>query len=449
MRFRFRDYLYPSMVLKYHHLMQNAPLWSHDHLEGWVRTRRKAILLHAYHRVPYYQRLLDRCGISPEQGDRTEVWRSIPTLDKETIRNNPNALIADGQPPSGSVWSSTSGSTGMKLQVLLDGNVNAAAFSLFWRAWSTGRYWRLGQRHAVMKGFYDPRGWCYRRAIRALELSCFRMNLEDVEAFRNQIESYKPRFIRGYPSALYLFCRLLRQRRVSLHIPMVISGSETLYDFQRLEIESFLGARIYNHYTHWERAASIMECDLGQLHAQEDFGHHEILDSEGQPVPPGVPGEITVTGLHNLAMPLIRYRTGDIGVWSANECSCGQSFPVVETIEGRESDYIISSDGTAIPVTSVLAIAKNLNHLVYMQIIQEVLGRLEIRIVKADGYRHPGDTQDILNRLRQRLGEQVKCEIRFCTVEQLEHTPAGKIRRCFNRIPKQYRLSCQTPEIHA
>jgi phenylacetate-CoA ligase len=332
------------------------------------------------------------------------------------------------------MWVTTSGSTGMQLRILLDHNINAAAFALFWRAWGSGGYYRLGQRHAVMKGLYYEAGWKYNRAIRALELSSARVGPDTVRLFRDLMMKHRPRFLRGYPSAMYLFSRLLREHKLDLHVPMVISGSETLYDFQRREIEEVLGTRIYNHYTHWERCASVLECDAGRMHAQLDYGYHEILGEDGQPVPPGVSGVVTVTTMHNLAMPLIRYRTGDIASWSKEPCTCGQPFPVINRIEGRQTDYLVSADGRLISGTFAAAALWPLPHLLYSQIIQRELGKVEVRIVKGAGYREPENTRGVLEALRARLGEDIEIELRFCQLEDLERNPVGKIRQCFNRL---------------
>ena len=256
---------------------------------------------------------------------------------KDILREHAGNLTATSQFSRGAVWAGTSGSTASPLRFLLDRRVNAAAFALFWRAWSSGGNWRLGQRQAALKGLNHPDGWRYHRVIQTLEMSSGRLAPETARLYRDLLERYRPRFLRGYPSSMYLFCRLLRDAGLKAHVPMVISRSEMLHDFQRAMIESVLRTRVYNHYTHWERAASILECDAGRMHAQEDYTHHEILDRDGEPVPPGVPGEITATGLYNLAMPLVRYRTGDIARWTTERCPCGQTFPAVERIEGRRT----------------------------------------------------------------------------------------------------------------
>jgi phenylacetate-CoA ligase len=432
--FRFKDYSYPFGVLKYHRLFKKAPYWSREELEAWSRASRVAIVTHAYENVPYYRRLFDAHGIRPSEVGRPEVWERIPLLDKEIVRANTDDLISRTADPKRMMWVTTSGSTGMQLRILLDEHINAAAFALFWRAWGSGGYYHLGQRHAIMKGVFYEAGWRYNRAIRALELSTARVGPQTVELFRNLILKYRPRFMRGYPSAMYLFSRLLRERGLDLHIPMIITGSETLYDFQRREIESVLGARVYNHYTHWERCASVLECDEGRMHAQLDYGYHEILGEDGQAAPPDVNGVVTVTTMHNLAMPLIRYRTGDIASWSSGSCGCGQAFPIINKIEGRQTDYLVSAEGDLISGTFAAAALWTLPNLMYSQIVQKELGKIEVRIVKGEGYREPQSTEAVISAVRARVGPGLQIDLRFCGLEDLERNPVGKIRQCFNRL---------------
>jgi phenylacetate-CoA ligase len=434
--FRVRDYFLPLKILGYRRLMGQAPLWPADRLEAWGLERRRRIVEHVFGTVPHYRDSFSRLGIDPTTVDRPEVWQRIPRISKEDIRDHSERFVSSRAERYGGFWATTSGSTGMPMKILLDRNVSAAAFALFWRAWGSGGYWRLGQRQAAMKGSTHERGWRYNRKIQTLELSSSHLSEETAKSFRDLIDRYRPRFMRGYPSALYLFCRLLREQDLELHVPMIISGSETLHDFQREEIERTLGARLYNHYTHWERAASVLECDQGRLHAQEDFAYHEILDAEGSPVPEGVPGEITVTAYHNFAMPLIRYRTGDVASWSEKRCGCGQVFPVVEKILGREADYVVKPDGSAVAGTYASSSFKHFPNVLYAQIAQSEPGAIELRLVPTAEYRDPEDGHEIVSHLREPLGNDIKIEVRLCGMEDLERNPVGKIRACFNRIPR-------------
>ncbi len=437
MKFRFSDYSSPFSVLEFRRLMREAPYWTADRLKSWSRARRIEAVRHAYETVPHYRDAYDQAGVRPELiGDDAE-WLALPTITKADIVGEGERLISRLADRS-AVWASTSGSTGMPMRMLLDRSVNAAAFALFWRAWTSGGYWRLGQKHAVMKGPTFDGVFRHNWKLRTLEIVSARVSSNTALAIREALMRYGPRFMRGYPSSMYLFCKLLREHGVELHLPMIVTGSEMLHDYQRAEFEDFLGARVFNHWTHWERSGSILECERGRLHAQEDYGHHEILDAAGRPVGPGIEGELTVTGLHNRSMPIVRYRTGDIAVWSADQCACGQSFPIIDRIVGRETDFLYRSDGLIIPSSGVTSLMKAWSGIRYAQLIQDMPGEIEVRVVK--GREWSDSTGDQIVRDVNRLMDgRMEISMRFCEVEELERSPIGKLRQCFNRIPAEQR----------
>jgi phenylacetate-CoA ligase len=432
MKFRLRDYMQPIGVMRYQHLMAKAPFWPGPKLADWIRVRRRELAVHAARTVPHYAESLAAAGVQPERLDDDAEWLRVPTIDKSVVVADPTRFVPSAV-PRGSVWASTSGSTGMPMKILLEPNINAAAFALFWRAWSTGGYWKLGQRHAVMKGPLSDGLLSHNRRMRAIETVAARINPSTVRQVRDTLAAYKPRFMRGYPSSMYLFARLLEEHGLDLHIPLVVSGSETLYDYHRATIESVLKARVINHYTHWERSASILECEHGSMHAQEDFGHHELLDRDGRPVPSGVEGEITVTGLHNRAMPFIRYRTGDIGVWADKACTCGRTFPVIERILGREVDFLVRKDGAVLAGMAVTRFMRMLTDVRYVQIVQYVAGAVTVKVVRAANYSEI-TTKRIVRELRLMFDEQMDVEVEFCEIDGLERSPVGKIRQYISRI---------------
>ncbi len=435
--FKYRNYFFPVKALRFHRLMRAAPRWTPERLDAWRSEQKRKVIAHAVATVPFYKDLLSRTGIDLANVDQPENWARLPTVRKEDIRNNADQFVSSSVKPASRFWANTSGSTGMPFKILLDENVNAAAFNLFLRAWTTGGHWKLGQRQAALKGATHESGWRYNRAIRTLELAASHVSAENLDVFYEALRRYEPRLLRGYPSAIFMLCRLLNERNLSLRIPMIVTVAETLHQFQREEIEKTLGARVYNHYTHWERAVSIFECEHGSLHAQEDYAHHEIVDDDGFPVPEGVLGEIVGTGLHNRAMPLIRYRTGDIGVWSRKECECGQVFPVVEKVLGRESDFLVRPDGSLVAATYASSDVKFYRNVVYVQLIQDTPGKVEIRIVPTSEFSEPDDLRLIVDNLRKRLGEEMTFEVRKCRIEDLERSPVGKVRACFARAAQR------------
>jgi len=79
----------------------------------------------------------------------------------------------------------------------------------------------------------------------------------------------------------------------------------------------------------------------GRLHVWEDAFILEVLDSRGEQCGPGEKGELVLTTLCKEAMPLIRYRTGDITMLMDGECECGRTARKITKFYGRADDMLI------------------------------------------------------------------------------------------------------------
>ena len=86
------------------------------------------------------------------------------------------------------------------------------------------------------------------------------------------------------------------------------------------------------------------ECvEVGQgAHVQEDHFLVEVIDPQsGQPVGPGVEGELVFTTLTKEALPMLRYRTGDVSSIDPSRCECGRTTARMARIRGRIDDMLI------------------------------------------------------------------------------------------------------------
>jgi phenylacetate-CoA ligase len=78
------------------------------------------------------------------------------------------------------------------------------------------------------------------------------------------------------------------------------------------------------------------------LHVQEDHFLVEVIDpTDASTVPPGQEGELVFTTLTKEALPLIRYRTGDLGTLMAEPCRCGRTTARIAGLRGRQDDMLI------------------------------------------------------------------------------------------------------------
>jgi phenylacetate-CoA ligase len=125
-----------------------------------------------------------------------------------------------------------------------------------------------------------------------------------------------------------------------------IFGAEPWTEELRLRLEDVLGIRALDIYGLSEIIGPgvASECIVAAdgLHVNEDHFLVEALDPvTGLPVPDGQPGELTFTTLTKQALPLLRYRTGDIASLRRGTCPCGRTLVKMSKITGRKDDMLV------------------------------------------------------------------------------------------------------------
>jgi phenylacetate-CoA ligase len=132
----------------------------------------------------------------------------------------------------------------------------------------------------------------------------------------------------------------------SLHLKIGIFGAEPWTEEMRAEIDHRLGLTALNIYGLSEIvgpgvSAECIEARDGS-HLQEDHFLAEIVDPEsGEQLPPGRQGELVLTTLTKEALPMLRYRTGDITALNLEPCTCGRTLARMARIRGRHDDMLI------------------------------------------------------------------------------------------------------------
>ncbi len=132
----------------------------------------------------------------------------------------------------------------------------------------------------------------------------------------------------------------------SLRLAIGIFGAEPWTEELRSAIERRLHIVALNIYGLSEIVGPGVsaECVEGRngSHVNEDHFYPEVIDPvSGQPLSPGEPGELVFTTLSKEAMPLIRYRTGDMSALDIAPCPCGRTTSRMARIRGRYDDMLI------------------------------------------------------------------------------------------------------------
>jgi phenylacetate-coenzyme A ligase PaaK-like adenylate-forming protein len=125
-----------------------------------------------------------------------------------------------------------------------------------------------------------------------------------------------------------------------------IFGAEPWTEEMRVRLEQLLGIRALDIYGLSEVIGPgvASECIVAAdgLHVNEDQFYVEALDSiTGSPVPDGTPGELTFTTMTKQALPLLRYRTGDIASLRRGTCACGRTLVKMSKVTGRKDDMLV------------------------------------------------------------------------------------------------------------
>lgn len=133
-----------------------------------------------------------------------------------------------------------------------------------------------------------------------------------------------------------------RGLRDQIHLKKGVFGSERWSKKMREYIRNELGVELYDIYglTEIYGPGIGITCEKEQgIHYWDDYVYIEIINPEtGDPVPDGETGEIVITTLVKEGAPLLRFRTHDLSRIIPEKCSCGRSYPRLDTIGGRSDD---------------------------------------------------------------------------------------------------------------
>jgi len=233
-------------------------------------------------------------------------------------------------------------------------------------------------------------------------------------------------------------------KETGLSLKVGVFGAEPWTQQMRERIDDLLGIRSLDIYGLSEVIGPgvASECVVAAdgLHVNEDHFLVETLDSvTGEPVGDGTAGELVFTTLTKEAMPMLRYRTGDIAALRHGTCECGRTLVKMSKVTGRKDDMLVIRGVNVYPseLERVL-LAEPLVAPDYLLVIDEREGRrdliacCEFRTHGSDGSAHSEElARDVLeNRLREALGLRVAVAIvAQGSVPRTEVGKAVRVRR--------------------
>jgi len=410
---------------------------SKERLSKFQNKKLSILIDHAYKNVPYYRKLFNQRALRPNDIKKVDDLRKLPILTKEAVKNNFRELTAINRGIFFPVISNTSGSTGIPLKFLLDRGNLLFETAIIARHWNWMRY-SPNERQAILRGriltskeFFEIDGNC-------LRLSSFHLSPSTLDVYVDKLAEFNPALLRGYPSSLDFFARLLIENGIcSIRPKAVQTSSETLFPKMRERIERAFGCKVFDFYGNGEHVSCVSECPAGGLHVNVEYGVIEFLTQEGKDARPGQIARMVCTGLNNFSMPLIRYDIGDTAVVLSSGCSCGRNLPTIEALEGRIDDFILTESGRMIPASGMTLAFEFSENIKKCQLVQPTRDELVINIVKSENY-GDNDHMFMLDEVKKRVGSGIKLTTKF--VEDIPRTESGKQRFMISGLSEIHNL---------
>jgi phenylacetate-CoA ligase len=209
----------------------------------------------------------------------------------------------------------------------------------------------------------------------------------------------------------------------SLRLELGLFGGEPWTDGLRGEIERALpGLLALNFYGLSEMcgpgvAAECLEVRDG-LHVHEDHFLVEVVDPDsGATLPEGKEGELVFTTLVKEAMPMLRYRTGDIGSLTCEPCECGRTTARIRGLRGRRDDMVIVRGVNVYPSNVEHALLSLASAAPHYQLVVERSGPMDELTVQCEPATGTVDSAELRTAAERVLHEQLGIRVR---VEVLE-----------------------------
>lgn len=400
-------------------------------IEAESINRLKAFLDHARKRSSWYKEII------PPAPYTVSKLKSIPVLEKSDIIINLDKIKTLNEKDG--LVSLTGGTTGASMKVIYTNEGMQERFAVLDHFRAKHGY-KLGKKTAWFSGknlISDKdidKGICshYDFINKIRFYSTFHINKKNFNVYWESLNKFKPEFIVGFPSSVYEICELADSQGLKLNhkVKIFFPTAETVLPQHREVIGRVLGCKLVDQYASSEGAPFILECESGNLHIHPLTGIFEVVDENLQPTREG---QLLVTSFTTKGTPLVRYRIGDSIKLSSEDktCTCGSIFPLVDEIQGRTTDYLVSPTHGNVNLGNLSNSTKDVSGIIKFQAIQDSINTITVRVVANKSF-NITEQKKFKSALQERFGPKVHLILDI--VEDIPNEKSGKFRIIKNNL---------------
>lgn len=400
-----------------------------EQMQLYQRRLQERLVRHARAQVPFYETRLNPL-FGPKDTIRWDAWTDIEPFSRSQAQEASEALFARNSPPQAGTYrlETTSGSTGMPLNIRSSGLMGLMSDSINQRIFNwhginpdnsvcfilddtnkfpfpdgeLGEYWNLinpkAAAHSLSVGY-------------------------TVEQQADWVHRKKPDILCTYPkNGAAIIEEIQRQdQKISFHT-MIVHG-EILEEDTR-QIARNVGVRIIDRFGSEETGPLSASCSFGAWHHQfSEVALMETLPIDGQKTDSPKRGILVATPFYNYAMPMIRYKNGDLVEISDTPCPCGRTLPRIDRVLGRERNMFTFSDGNRVRPDMSRNDYEPFLSAKQFQVIQHTFTDIEVRYV-ADNKEKRVDLQGFTQLMRKTLHHDI--QVKLTQVDQITRSQSGK-----------------------
>jgi len=383
---------------------------------------------------PFYREFYKDCNLP---GNISEI-SNLPILTKELLRKNDEKLRT-GELGSDKICIHTSGTTGTPLTYYFAKEDFQARIALL----DSYKEWfgvKRGDKRASFTGRIikpansrSKKFWQMNFMINQRLYSTYHLSKDNLKYYIEDLEKYQPVFMDGYPSAFLVLAKyfLAGNTKPGFRPKVIFTTAETIKPYEKELIEKAFGCPLSDHHGSSEGAPVTAQCEYGKYHFLSFLGVMEVLDENNRPANAG---RAVLTCFNTRFMPLIRYDIGDyVKLSDEKSCSCGRNYPIVESVLGREEDYIVTTERGK--VGRLDPIFKNSpSTIIKTQIVQNEIDKVDVLYVP-DELKFKSEHLDVIkDQLLARIGSNT--EVRFNKVMDIPVGKNGKFKAVISNVGK-------------
>lgn len=388
------------------------------------------LMSHAKTKIPYYSKLEFEINtkLSPQ-----ENLKNFPILNKSTLKENTEDMLSERK--ENLIRNASSGSTGQQSIVYWskkEQSINRATQILWWE-WAGYTFGNpllqtgITPNRGLVKSIKD-------KLLNTYYLQAFTHTKDDVKAALIWASKQKEPVLAGYSSSLFVIASYAEELGIEVKFKTAISWGDKMFDHYRSKIETIFQTIVHETYGSAEGLMMGAQKDLNYMYMMNSNVHIEILDDDNNEVKDGEIGNIIVTNLNGFAMPLIRYRVGDLGIKLPKEhypTKTALHFPQWQKIIGRDTDLVKTKSGKFMVVHSFTGIFEHIPQIKQFCVIQNDYNGIEIQYIPGDGFE-----PILLKHAKSKILEYLKedFQIDFQEVETILPTKSGKPQLIISRL---------------